>query len=47
MRDKWNRKQAGSTYGAISIRNTVNTCAAVYMPVNAQDIVDEEFSKLG
>lgn len=46
MRDKWNRKQAGSTYGAISIRNTVNTCAAVYMPVNAQDIVDEEFSKL-
>ena len=46
MRDKWDRKQAGSTYGAISIRNTVNTCAAVYMPVNAQDIVDEEFSKL-
>ena len=33
-------------YGAISIRNTVNTCSAVYMPVNAQDIVDEEFSKL-
>ena len=33
-------------YGAISIRNTINTCAAVYMPVNAQDIVDEEFSKL-
>ena len=46
MRPKWDRKQAGSTYGAISIRNTVNTCAAVYMPVNAQDIVDEEFSKL-
>ena len=46
MRDKWDRKQAGSTYGAISIRNTINTCAAVYMPVNAQDIVDEEFSKL-
>lgn len=46
MRDKWDRKQAGSTYGAISIRNTVNTCSAVYMPVNAQDIVDEEFSKL-
>ena len=46
MRPKWDRKQAGSTYGAISIRNTVNTCSAVYMPVNAQDIVDEEFSKL-
>ena len=36
MRPKWDRKQAGSTYGAISIRNTVNTCAAVYMPVNAR-----------
>lgn len=46
MRDKWDRQQAGTTYGAISIRNTVNTCAAVYVPVNAQDIVDEEFSKL-
>ena len=46
MRDKWDRQQAGTTYGAISIRNTVNTCAAVYVPVNAQDIVDEEFTKL-
>ena len=46
MRPKWDRKQAGSTYGAISIRNTVNTCASVYIPVNAQDIVDEEFANL-
>lgn len=46
MRPKWDRKQAGTTYGAISIRNAVNTCAAVYIPVNAQDIVDEEFSNL-
>jgi hypothetical protein len=46
MHDKWDRKQAGTTYGAISIRNAVNSCAAVYTPVNAQDIVDEEFSKL-
>lgn len=46
MRDKWDRKQAGSTYGAISIRNTVNTCVSVYIPVNAQDIVDEEFTRL-
>ena len=46
MRDKWDRQQAGTTYGAISIRNTVNTCAAVYVPVNAQDIVDEEFTNL-
>ena len=46
MRPKWDRKQAGSTYGAISIRNTVNTCASVYISVNAQDIVDEEFANL-
>lgn len=46
MRPKWDRKQAGSTYGAISIRNTVNTCASVYIPVNVQDIVDEEFTNL-
>ena len=46
MRPKWDRQQAGSTYGAISIRNTVNTCASVYIPVNAQDIVDEEFTNL-
>ena len=46
MRDKWDRRQAGTTYGAISIRNTVNTCAAVYVPVNAQDIVDEKFTNL-
>ena len=46
MRPKWDRKQAGTTYGAISIRNAVNTATSVYIPVNAQDIVDEEFSNL-
>lgn len=46
MRPKWDRKQAGTTYGAISIRNAVNTASSVYIPVNAQDIVDEEFSNL-
>lgn len=46
MRPKWNRKQAGTTYGAISIRNAVNTASSVYIPVNAQDIVDEEFANL-
>ena len=46
MKPKWDRQQAGSTYGAISIRNTVNICASVYIPVNAQDIVDEEFANL-
>lgn len=46
MRPKWDRKQAGTTYGAISIRNAVNTASSVYIPVNAQDIVDEEFANL-
>ena len=46
IRPKWDRKQAGTTYGAISIRNAVNTASSVYIPVNAQDIVDEEFSNL-
>lgn len=46
MRGKWDHQQAGTTYGAISIRNTVNTCATVYVPVNAQDIVDSEFTRL-
>ena len=46
MRPKWDRKQAGTTYGAISIRNAVNTASSVYIPVNAQDIVDEEFTNL-
>lgn len=46
MRPKWDRKQAGTTYGAISIRNAVNTASSVYIPVNAQDIVDEEFINL-
>ena len=41
MRDKWDRKQAGSTYGAITIRNAVTSCQNIYMPLNAADINDE------
>lgn len=46
MRQKWDRKQAGTTYGALTIRNAVNSCTSIYLPVNAQDIVEEEFSCL-
>lgn len=46
MRAKWDRKQAGTTYGALTIRNAVNSCTSIYLPVNAQDIVEEEFSCL-
>lgn len=48
MRPKWDRKQAGTTYGAISIRNAVSTCKTVYLPVDPQDITDagDEFQNL-
>lgn len=32
MRTKWDRKQAGSTYGAITIHKAASTCARVYEP---------------
>ncbi len=32
MREKWNRKQAGSTYGAITVKKAAATCARVYEP---------------
>lgn len=32
MREKWNRKQAGTTYGAITIGKAVRDCKTVYNP---------------
>lgn len=32
MRPKWDRKQAGSTYGAITVNKASKTCASVYEP---------------
>lgn len=32
MREKWDRPQSGSTYGALTIRNAVNTARDVYDP---------------
>lgn len=32
MRDKWNRKQSGTTYGAITIRKAIADCKEVYDP---------------
>ncbi|WP_294475491.1 DUF3987 domain-containing protein [uncultured Intestinimonas sp.] len=32
MREKWDRQQSGSTYGAITIQNAVRTCAGGYDP---------------
>lgn len=32
MRDKWDRQQSGTTYGAITIQNAVDCCTEVYNP---------------
>lgn len=45
MRPKWDRKQAGTTYGAITIRNAIAMCREIYMPnkiAAAEDFEDLE-----
>lgn len=32
MREKWDRKQSGSTYGALTIQEAIRTCNATYEP---------------
>ena len=32
MREKWDRKQRGTTYGAITIQKAIDTCQEVYTP---------------
>lgn len=32
MRDKWDREQAGSTYGAITIQKAIQNCREIYTP---------------
>lgn len=32
MRDKWDRQQSGSTYGALTIKKTIEQCPKVYEP---------------
>lgn len=32
MRDKWDRRQSGTTYGAITIQNAIRNCREVYTP---------------
>lgn len=34
MRDKWDRKQSGSTYGTITIQKAIAGCNAVYTPTS-------------
>ena len=49
MRPKWDRKQAGTTYGGITIRNAVATCQQIYLPVDVHNIsngAEEDFADL-
>lgn len=40
MRDKWNRKQSGTTYGAITAGKAAADCRAVYDPVSGDPLRD-------
>lgn len=44
MRPKWDRKQAGTTYGAITIRNAVALCKDVYTPIHVG--ADQDFDEM-
>ena len=48
MRPKWDRRQAGTTYGAITIRNAIASCQTIYLPVDPRDITaaGDEFQNL-
>lgn len=37
MRDKWNREQSGSTYGAITLQRAIDGCTNVYAPKAPDD----------
>ncbi len=38
MRDKWNRVQSGSTYGALTIRRAIAQCGEVYTPRRKEEV---------
>ena len=47
MRDKWDRMTGDSTYGQITIRNAVISCAEIYRPVQAiPSDAEDDFSDL-
>ena len=45
MRDKWDRQTGGSTYGALTIRNAVNSSTAIYSPIQIPT-AEEDFMEL-
>lgn len=37
MREKWDRKQSGSTYGMLTLKKAADSCSAAYSPQSYQD----------
>lgn len=37
MRDKWDREQSGSTYGALTLQKAISECTDVYKPYSPDD----------
>ena len=47
MRDKWDRQTGDATYGQITIRNAVSSCAEIYRPVQEEKVeAEDEFRNL-
>lgn len=46
MRDKWDRQTGDVTYGQITIRNAVSSCAEIYRPVRGSGAAEDDFSNL-
>lgn len=47
MRDKWDRMTGDATYGQITIRNAVASCAEIYRPVQEPKVeAEDEFRNL-
>jgi putative DNA primase/helicase len=46
MRDKWDRRTGDATYGQITIRNAIAASSAIYMPLNPNDMAEDEFEDL-
>ncbi len=44
MREKWDRPQSGSTYGAITIQNAVSTAQGVYDPTGQRPTAKQGFA---
>lgn len=46
MRDKWERKQAGSTYGELTIQKVIDNCFAIFDPIKNLVPAEDEFEAL-